>query len=308
MLNSPYRGRFAPSPTGPLHFGSLIAAVGSYLQARANQGEWWLRIEDIDPPREPKGTADNIIRTLESYGFEWHGPVQYQHNRLAHYAEIINKLAKTQRLYHCSCSRKQISQQSNHHEGPLIYPGTCRSKICHTQSLHLQKRTALRMNNRNVEITFKDVIKGEQKIQLEQDGDYVIRRTDGHYSYQLAVAVDDAEQGMTEVVRGADLLSCTARQIYLQQCLNLPTPQYAHLPVANDLNGQKLSKQSFAQAIDEYEPSQLLWYALTFLGQKPERTLLESRLDEIWQWAIENWKFKFVPKSADIDKDIYKVC
>lgn len=308
MPKTLYRGRFAPSPTGPLHFGSLIAAVGSYLQARSNHGEWWLRIEDIDPPREPKGTSDNIIRTLELYGFEWHGPVQYQHNQLEHYAEVVNELIKTQRLYHCSCSRKQISQQSHHRHGPLIYPGTCRSKVCQTESLQPHQMTALRINTHDVEVTFNDAIQGNQNIHLEQHGDYVIQRADGHYSYQLAVAVDDAEHGMTEVVRGADLLGCTARQIYLQQLLNLPTPKYAHLPIAKDPNGQKLSKQTFAQAIDKSKPSLLLWYALTFLGQQPERALIEGKLDELWQWAIEHWKFKLVPKSADTDKDIYKVC
>lgn len=309
MSDKQYRGRFAPSPTGPLHFGSLVAAVGSYLQARANRGEWKLRIEDIDPPREPEGASTLLIKTLEQFGFEWDGPVLFQHDRLHRYAEMINELAKTERVYQCACSRKQIAAHPINTTGSLIYPGTCRHKVWQPEKSRFEEKTALRLDTRGARIRFYDAVQGRQDIDFEQQGDYVIRRADGLYSYQIAVAVDDAEQGMTEVVRGADLLSCTARQIYLQQLLGLPTPDYAHLPVAHDpQSGQKLSKQTYASAIRTNTAVTYLWYALNFLGQQPEPALLEASVEEFWKWAIEHWKLKFVPQEADMDKNLYKVC
>jgi len=309
MSENTYRGRFAPSPTGPLHFGSLVAAVGSYLQARVNNGEWFLRIENIDPPREPEGASQQIIHTLEHFGFEWDGPILYQHDRLHDYENLLNELSKTGRLYQCSCSRKKIALQNKNRTGPLVYPGTCRNKTWCPGKSRFAENFSLRLDTRNVSLNFNDAIQGIQKYGLEHQGDYVIRRADGLYSYLFAVAIDDAQQGITEVVRGADLLACTARQIYLQQLLNLPTPDYAHLPLAHDpQTGQKLSKQNGAPAIKGNVHVALLWYALKFLGQAPDKEIIESNIDEIWNWAIKNWKFKFVPKTADIEKELYKVC
>ncbi len=293
-----YRGRFAPSPSGPLHFGSLIAAVASYLQAHSQQGEWWLRVEDIDPPREAPGARDAILRSLEAFGLQWDGEVRYQKARQERYAEALVELQKTGLLYRCSCSRQQIARATARNEGPLRYPGTCRDKNLTPLTPH-----ALRIDTRQVTIRFDDAIQGRQQFDLEREaGDFVLRRADGLFSYQLAVAIDDAEQGMTEVVRGMDLLDSTPRQIYLQQLLNLPTPSYAHHPVAVDAGtGRKLSKQTFARAINDQRPVETLWQALRFLGQRPPEALRETDLADFWEWAKAHWQLKFVPQTAVIE-------
>lgn len=222
-----YRGRFAPSPTGPLHFGSLIAAVGSYLQAKQQHGEWLVRIDDIDPPREKKGAATDILTTLEGFGFEWDSDVLYQSSKLQHYQEAVNNLIKQQLAYPCSCSKKSILKKTGQTEGEVVYPGFCRDK-----PLEKSSEYSVRLRCSSEHIHFDDTIQGKQAINLEKlKGDFVIQRRDHHFSYQLATGIDDAEQGITEVVRGADLLDCTACQLHVQHMLNLPSPHYCHLPV-----------------------------------------------------------------------------
>ena len=293
----PYRGRFAPSPTGPLHFGSLIAAVGSYLQARASQGEWWVRIEDIDPPREAPGASDAILASLEAHGLEW-DRLSYQHDHLDCYAAALEKLDETGRLYPCSCSRREIAASAEETDGPLIYPGTCRDKTIGGETRH-----ALRIDTRDAVIVFEDRIQGTQISRLpDQSGDYVLRRADGLYSYQLAVAIDDAEQGMTEVVRGCDLIDSTARQMYLHRLLDLPSPAYAHLPVAVDPDtGRKLSKQTFARPLDDKQATQNVWDVLAFLDQSPPTELRGADLPSLLQWATEHWRLDAVPARSGID-------
>lgn len=293
-----YRGRFAPSPTGPLHFGSLIAAVGSYLRARSRGGEWLVRMEDLDPPREMEGAADDILRTLEIYGFEWDGAVLYQSSRSEAYQHHINELVRSGLAYPCSCSRKEIAEHLERTGGtPGIYPGLCRTR---TQS---HSNHAIRINTESGgEIHFNDAIQGEISEHIESDvGDFVIHRADGLFAYQLAVVVDDAEQEITEIMRGSDLLDSTARQIFLQQILSLTTPDYVHLPVAVNSAGEKLSKQTFAPAIDKANPVPLLWQALKFLGQSPMTELKDSDLKSFWNWAIQNWRLDAVPDRRSIE-------
>lgn len=292
-----YRGRFAPSPTGPLHFGSLIAAVGSYLQARSQNGEWWLRIENIDPPREAEGAIDTILYSLEAHGLNWDGETQYQQARQPRYADALAEIQQSGRLYACSCSRQQIANAIGQTTGPLIYPGTCRGKPEPQYGPH-----ALRVDTRNSVIQFKDMIQGGHHIDLaEESGDFVLRRADGLYSYQLAVALDDVEQGMTEVVRGSDLLDSTPRQIFVQQLLGFTPPQYAHLPVAIDpATGHKLSKQTLAPALNNKQAVRNLWQVLEFLGQQPPPALHDSNVEEFWNWAIPQWQFSMVPRTAAI--------
>jgi len=287
-----YRGRFAPSPTGPLHFGSLIAATGSYLQAKHQHGEWLLRIDDIDPPREQKGATDDILRTLEDFGFEWDSEVLYQSSRLQRYQEAVNYLVEQQRAYPCSCSRKSILKKTGQTTGETLYPGFCRNGPLETL---LEYSYRLRCNNNPIE--FDDAIQGKQSFNLENyNGDFVLQRRDHYFSYQLASGIDDAEQKITEVVRGADLLNSTPCQLHVQQALNLPSPQYCHLPIATNTDGQKLSKQSHAKPIDSKDSVILLYKTLKFLGQMPPIYLIKSDQKELWSWAKTHWRLDLVPK------------
>lgn len=296
MSNTQTCGRFAPSPTGPLHFGSLIAAVASYLQAKTAGGEWQLRIEDIDRPREVAGAADDILRTLEAYGFEWDGDVVYQSHRSEAYEAALNTLRSAGALYPCACTRKEIADSSlTGIEGP-VYPGTCRMGLTNGRAAR-----AWRVRTDSSVIEFKDRVQGLQSSRLQQDvGDFVVRRADGPYAYQLACVVDDADQGINEVVRGADLLASTARQIHLQRLLGLPTPSYVHVPAAVNAHGEKLSKQTFAQALPRQNPVPLLWKALAFLGQNPQPVWSELRLDEFWQVARAQWTLDKIPRATTI--------
>lgn len=286
-----YRGRFAPSPTGPLHFGSLVAAVGSYLDARANQGEWLVRIENIDAPREAPGASRDILALLEKLGMHWDGEVVYQRERHALYREALAVLEKQNLTYACTCSRKEITDSSIIGiEGP-VYPGTCRNAPKHSHPLHQQNRqNAIRIRTDNQPIAFTDPVQGyvQQRIG-EAIGDFVLHRADGIFAYQLAVVVDDAEQTITHVVRGADLLNSTPRQIYLQQLLDYATPAYMHLPVVTNAKGEKLSKQTFAAPVAQFNVLFQLMSALRFLGQNPPDELLDSSLETFWQWAIAHW-------------------
>ncbi|HEV2212614.1 MAG TPA: tRNA glutamyl-Q(34) synthetase GluQRS [Gammaproteobacteria bacterium] len=281
-----YVGRYAPSPTGPLHFGSLVAAVGSYLDARSQGGRWLLRMEDLDKPREMPGAADGILRTLEAFRFQWDGAVLYQSRRVDAYEAALDRLALDGAIFPCSCSRREIADSGLHGlEGP-IYPGTCRHGL--PPGRHAQ---ALRLRVPDESLSFEDSLQGTVRQNLARDvGDFIVRRADGAHAYQLAVVVDDAHQGITHVVRGADLLLSTPRQLLLQQLLGLSTPAYLHLPVAVNRVGEKLSKQTHAAALDEQRPGPSLWQALSFLQQSPPGELRDASIEEIWVWAVANWR------------------
>lgn len=291
-MKPPYRGRFAPSPTGPLHFGSIAAAMGSYLQARNQGGEWLVRIEDIDPPREMPGAADAIPHSLERLGLGWDGAIVYQSHRSEAYLTAIDELRRDGRLYACRCSRKDLIARHPPDAPLLIYDSHCR-RIKPNPT----RPAALRLITEDTPVTFDDRLLGPIVQNLAAEvGDFIIRRADGLFSYQLAVVVDDAAQGITEIVRGADLLDNTPRQIYLQSLLGLPTPRYAHLPVAINPQGQKLSKQTGAASVDHVRPQRLIIQVLEFLGQQPPSELADATLDELWRWAIASWRLDRVPR------------
>lgn len=286
MLNKPpslLRGRFAPSPTGLLHAGSLSTAVGSYLEARTRGGEWLVRIEDLDPPREVPGAADDILRTLEAFGFEWDGEVVYQSRRHHLYREALDGLIRAGRVYPCTCTRREIQAHARRGIDGLVYPGFCRQG-CLTE----RSARAWRLRVDNVPLVFEDRLQGRCEQQLEDDiGDVVLLRADGFWAYQLAVVVDDADQGITDVVRGADLLVSTARQIAVYQALGQPRPDYCHLPLMVNEAGEKLSKQTLAPAIRADHAARELARALTRLGHRPPDEA--GSLAELWAWAWEHW-------------------
>ncbi len=286
-----YKGRFAPSPTGPVHFGTLVAAVGSYLQAKKNKGEWLIRMEDVDITRKVDGADIEILKTLEAFGFEWHGEIIYQSEQTAHYEQALEQLISQSLVFPCLCSRKQLSKSDS-----TIYPGTCRSRQLPEKNKH-----ALRLLSKNISIEFNDAVMGRQSQNIKQQcGDFVIRRRDGLFAYQLAVVVDDALQNITEVVRGADLLDSTPRQIYLQQLLNYSTPDYCHLPLAIDDSGNKISKSEGATKIDLQHKEQQLISVLDFLAQNPPEDLAQSSINDIWSWATEHWDVTYVSSKMHI--------
>ncbi|MEW5769248.1 MAG: tRNA glutamyl-Q(34) synthetase GluQRS [Pseudomonadota bacterium] len=281
-----YRGRFAPTPSGPLHFGSLIAALGSFLDARTRAGEWLLRIEDVDPPRVVPGAADAILRTLEAYGFEWDGAVVWQGRRGEAYQAALDRLAAAELLYGCTCSRKALAVSAHAGVEGLVYPGLCRHR---PPAPH----TALRLRVPEVRVTFMDALLGRVACDVAREcGDFVLRRADGVYTYQLAVVVDDAEQGITHVVRGADLLASTPRQIVLQGLLGYRTPAYLHLPVVLDATGHKLSKQTLAAPLRDAAPLPALLQAAAFLGMRVDAV---GALAEFWAMARERWPVAELP-------------
>lgn len=286
MSEYPYRGRFAPSPTGPLHIGSLIAAMASYLDARAHRGQWLVRMEDLDPPREMPGAAEDILRSLETFGFEWDGPVWFQGRRGELYQARIERLLEAGAAFHCGCSRREILEAARPGiEGP-VYPGTCRDGLPAGRAPR-----AVRLRVTDLELSFEDRLQGRLSQNLARDlGDFVIRRADGLFAYQLAVVIDDAEQGITDVVRGCDLLTSTPRQCWLQTQLGLPQPRYMHIPVAVNAAGEKLSKQTHAPALDASHPVPALWRAAAFLELEPPRDLLAASAREFWDWALAHWR------------------
>lgn len=291
-IHQSYKGRFAPSPTGALHFGSLIAAMGSYLQAKQQQGEWLIRIDDIDPPREQQGAADHILKTLELFGFEWDGEVMYQSHNLQRYQTAVNDLMNEKLAYKCSCSRRSIIQKTNQLYGNIIYPGFCRNGTLEKSSDY-----TIRLQCDKKLISFDDAIQGKQEINLEKTyGDFILQRRDHYFSYHLASGIDDAEQGITEVVRGADLLACTPCHLHVQHSLNLISPKYCHLPVAINKAGQKLSKQTYAEPIIAKDSVALLYKTLKFLGQMPSIDLIKANQEDIWDWAKTHWRLDLVPK------------
>ena len=291
-----YRGRFAPSPTGPLHFGSLVAAVGSFLEARTHGGDWLVRMEDLDPPRVIPGAAEEILRTLEACGMKWDGPVALQSGRNDAYHAALHRLRQAGRVYPCACSRREIADSGVAGTEGLVYPGTCRGGVAESRTARAQ-----RLDTSGGAIEFEDALQGTIACRLELEyGDFVLYRADGVYAYQLAVVVDDAEQGITHVVRGADLLGSTPRQIYLQQLLELAQPRYMHLPVALNERGEKLSKQTFAAPVDAARPLPALVAALSFLGQGPPAELAHADITSFWKWAMANWRLDRVPRASAI--------
>lgn len=288
-MPSTYRGRFAPSPTGPLHFGSLVAAVASYAEARQHGGAWLLRIEDVDTPRSVAGATEAILATLAACGMQHDGAIVFQSQRDDAYHAALHQLREHKLAYPCACTRREVADSALRGiEGP-VYPGTCRHDI------GSRPARAWRVDTRGARIAFDDAVQGRIEQNLETEiGDFVLYRADNLYAYQLAVVVDDAEAGITHVVRGADLLDSTPRQIYLQKLLNLPTPQYLHLPVAVNAAGEKLSKQTRAPAIERSNALPALIDALRFLGQQPPA--LDS-VPALWQWTAENWRREKIPRS-----------
>lgn len=285
--SGPYRGRFAPSPTGALHFGSLVAAVASYLAARKANGEWLIRIEDVDRTRELPGSADTIVRTLAAFGFQWTGSIVRQSDRTDIYEAALARLTRSGLAYPCSCSRKDIALAAGLADGSdePCYPGWCRSGPRDPNPPH-----AIRFRATPGEVSFDDEIQGTLRVDVSAEcGDFVIKRRDGLFAYQLAVVADDADQGITHVVRGADLLASTPRQILLQRALGVASPAYAHVPLATDDLGVKLSKSAGAGAVDVTKPAEELWRALSFLRQSPPAQLRFAELDTLWSWAVEHW-------------------
>lgn len=300
MTQVRYRGRFAPSPSGPLHFGSLITALGSYLDAKAQGGEWWLRIDDLDPPRVAPGATDAILRALEAYGLEWNGAVQYQRQRGVAYAAALAELQRLGVVYACACSRREIADSSMGRPGAPIYPGTCRAGLAPGKIAR-----ALRVDTRNAQVSIADRLQGKVMRDLEREaGDFIVQRADGLFAYQLAAVVDDAELGVTDIVRGADLLDSTLRQAYLQRLLGLPLPRYLHLPVAVNALGEKLSKQTLAPPLDTAHPQPALVRALRFLNHAPPQTLQGAKTREILAWAIENWSIARIPAVRSMEPQI----
>lgn len=309
LYPSQYRGRFAPSPSGHLHFGSLVTALASYLDARVHSGSWVIRIEDIDPPREEAGAAEAIIRCLAAHGMESDEPTLFQSQRLSHYEDIIQTLLNRDLAYFCQCSRKRLSELSG------IYDGQCRNrgdvdgsaavrlKLYDIPGLHLPES-----------VTYQDRIQGPvtQNLRIEA-GDQVIKRRDGLYGYTLAVIVDDITQGITHIVRGADLLEVTPRHLGIYQLLNdstiLPNtpPSYAHTPLAIDKAGYKLSKQNRAQAINNSTPSANLVAALQFLNQSPPLDLLTVPPTAILEWAVSRFNLANIgaaPRQQPVEQKI----
>jgi glutamyl-Q tRNA(Asp) synthetase len=279
-----YRGRFAPSPTGALHVGSLYTALASFLEARAQQGVWLVRIDDLDQPRNVPGAADLILKTLESFGLHWDETVYYQSQHTAVYQAYLEQLIAQQWVYPCTCSRKFLNTSAQSANG--IYPGFCRAKTEIPPEPY-----ALRVKTSSVTISFIDKLQGltQQNI-AQQHGDFIVKRKEGMVAYPFAVVIDDYLQGITEVVRGVDLLDNTPAQLYLHQLLHLPPPDYRHVPIIVDSHGQKLSKQTYAEAVNVQNPAKILFYLLNLLKQQPPLALSDAPVSELLAWAIAHWQ------------------
>ena len=279
-----YIGRFAPTPSGELHLGSLVGALGSWLEAKKAGGSWRLRIDDIDQNRTQAGAIDSILRCLEAFGLTWDGPVIYQSSRIDLYREFLAQLVKKDKAYHCQCSRKEIIKRVDFGvEGP-IYDGKCRGNLT-------QEKSSIRLNTAGTKVTWQDQFLGAQSCNLDQElGDFVLWRSDDVCSYHLANVVDDHHDQITDVVRGVDLLVSTHRQIYLQQCLGIAPPNYAHLPLVFNLDGKKLSKQTGAQGLNQKAPAGELILALQYLNQIPPSQLVKESVTDILSWAKNNYQ------------------
>ena len=297
-MTQPYRGRFAPTPSGPLHFGSIIAAIASYCDARSNDGAWYVRIDDLDAPRALAGAADDILRTLDAFALHWDGKPVYQSDNQQAYHRSLHVLRTHRHVFPCACSRKEIGEAGG--RGPLgpIYPGTCRKGIA-------EGRRARSLRVRVDDLTtsmFNDELQGsiEQDLATEV-GDFVVYRSDGMFSYHLACVVDDALLGISDVVRGADLIDSTPRQILLQRLLGLESPRYLHLPVAVNADGEKLSKQTRAAPVDPARAPQIIYQALRFLGQDPPSELARWNPHQALQWASDHWLRQNLPAQREIE-------
>ena len=290
-----YIGRFAPSPTGPMHFGSLVTAVASYLDAKHQNGLWKIRMEDLDQPRVVKQSDKAILNTLHQHGFQWDDEIIYQSHRIDIYEEYASHLNQKENTYFCECSRKEIADSALAGIDGMIYPGTCRDKKLDSQ-YH-----ALRIKAEDICMAFKDKIQGviQQNI-LKDFGDFILKRSDGIYAYQLAVVIDDALQNINNIVRGADLIDSTLRQIYLQKKLSLPSIHYAHIPIAT-LNQKKLSKENQSTPIDHSNIKDNLIACLKFLGQDYEVIKKENTLTNFWTTAMKLWDISLVPKIKTIE-------
>jgi glutamyl-Q tRNA(Asp) synthetase len=293
-----YVGRFAPSPTGPLHLGSLYTALASYLDARARRGRWLLRIDDIDTPRNVPGAVDSILATLEAYGLHWDGPVFHESEHLADYEQALSELQQLDRLYPCSCSRKMLAELPGRHD---IYPGFCRNRT----TIPADQPYALRIKSDGRDIGFEDRLQGAicQNLAAEH-GDFILKRKEGIVSYQLACIIDDQLQGVTHVVRGFDLVDSTPKQIFLQQLLGLLTPSYLHVPIIIDNHGYKLSKQTLAEAVTMRNTSAVMFQLLELLRQKPPLGLKQASSAEMLEWAVQNWNPEPLIKTYAIQPEI----
>lgn len=297
MTAPSYTGRFAPSPTGPLHAGSMLAALASCLESRVRGGKWLLRMEDVDAPRTRPGAADTILRQLDACGFEWDGKVEWQSQRLDAYRHALDQLIAAGHAYPCACSRREIADSALlAPDGSHRYPGTCRNGLLPGRSAR-----AWRCRTMAVKLHWMDAIQGAQSEALaETVGDFVLLRADGQFAYQLAVVVDDDWQSVTHVVRGADLLDSTGRQRHLQTLLGQPHPEYAHLPVLTNASGEKLSKQTLAAPVDPEHPEIALVSALQLLGQHPPGGLKTASVATIWDWARTHWTLENVPRQRTL--------
>ncbi|WP_417584476.1 tRNA glutamyl-Q(34) synthetase GluQRS [Nitrincola sp.] len=286
-----YTGRFAPSPTGPLHFGSLLAALASYLDAKHQQGRWLLRIENPDPLREQPGAADQILYTLDTYGLHWDGEVIYQNQRQDYYQHLLEQLIQQDLAYSCGCSRKQLKLRNAlpHYD-----------RYCLKHPPDKQTQTAIRAKYMLENLCFNDRILGTQRANNSAQGDFIIFRRDGLFAYQLAVVADDHAQKINQVVRGADLLQETFAQLQLQQHLGFISPGYAHIPLATTANGQKLSKQNLAPALENHNPAIELLQALRILNQELPPEPLSQTVESLLQWAISHWHIERVPAIQSI--------
>ena len=289
MTTPPYIGRFAPTPSGYLHFGSLVAALASWLDARAAGGRWLVRMEDLDPPREVAGAQAAILQTLDSYGLHWDGEVVYQSLRHDAYQQVIDRLLAQGLAYACTCSRKQLEPYQG------IYPGTCRN------AGHTTEDAAIRVRVPELLYRFEDRVQGAYSQHLgRESGDFVIRRRDGLYAYQLAVVLDDAWQGVTDIVRGADLLDSTPRHLYLQELLGLPQPRYLHVPLIIQPDGNKLGKSYRSPPLDPDQAAPLLVRALRALGQAPEADLADGSVQDVLGWGVAHWNSDAIPRMRTV--------
>lgn len=287
---SPYIGRFAPTPSGYLHFGSLLAAVASYLDARQHHGQWLVRIEDLDTPRNVPGASDHILRTLDAYGLHWDGDIVYQSERLPLYQQVIDHWLQTGLAYHCDCSRKTILEQGG------VYPGTCRQRHLPAAPDH-----AVRVQVAGQPLVFRDRLQGEfHQTPGGLSGDFIIRRRDGIIAYQLAVVVDDIAQRVTDIVRGADLLDSTPRQLWLYQLLQQPAPRYLHVPLVMREDGEKLSKRLGSTPLEPRLATATLHRALTVLAQDPPPELASAPVGEQLAWAVAHWQPQKLPAKRQI--------
>lgn len=275
MSGSCYTSRFAPSPTGHLHLGSIYTALASFLDARANQGIWQLRFDDLDTPRNVAGSTESILKTLEILGLHWDYDIDYQSKHLDEYHSLLTDLMAQEKIYRCECSRKNLSS---------VYSQSCRNKTIPAENPH-----ALRLKTDARQICFEDILQGLICRNLAEYGDFILKRKDNIIAYQFAVVLDDVRQNVNHIVRGMDLLHETPKQIYLQHILNLPTPTYLHVPILVDIHGKKLSKTTFAAKVDTSNPRRVLFELLELLQQKPPHELRTMPVSDILTWATQNW-------------------